>query len=596
MNKKFLLSLFSMFLLLVSVIHADFKDGEYPVKVAILKEYEDDYSMGNNAMLPDATLYVSGGTARLRVNFVPLETMGFTGYLGALWVNGTPATVISTYDEIDEYNDSETGIDERMIGQKYPRTLEFTVDLNNEIQPCTVYVPAMAEFGDGEQNARIKITYPEGFAEEPVISTEENVSERSEEISQKQEPSTSPNDSAQDDNKGEKYYTVPIKLWHSVEDRESMGNGSMTNEANIYSKDGKMTLYIASNQMTVSTITASLINLYYDNGTEFVKATPYSYNMKIDGFTELRPEVFSMPLKNKDEYLFVMVDPKVEPMGDDPIKARFKFDFANMKEINKADAKLIKLAEHGKAKPQYDASKEYTKTDKGISIDVPAGSFQQDYTFYANQIRGEELNKYKKDFDSLAIIKAYKLSALGTLDTIPYDAKRPINDLRESFQPKNPVTITLPIEESAIDVKLYAIDGETKSELEFTQNADTISFEYNKFVPFILVYKKDMQAKNVTDTKNRSQVTSNNTAPNTPAKNTVKDLLFNVSKVKTYENKMFITFYIILLFTLLSVSIYVIQKYYKKLKNELYYAEFLKLKLEKQNLLLINKMANEEEE
>ncbi len=579
-NKKFLFSLLTLLALFFNIVHADVKDGDYQVKVSLLKAYEDDYSMGNNAMLSDATLYVNNGTARLRVNFVPLEFNGFTGFLGSLSVNGTPATIISTYNDVDDYNNSENGIDARMKGKLYPRTLEFPIDLQTDIFPCTVYVPVMAEMGVGEQNARIKITYPEGF-NEAVASTSDK-SDKNDNNDNQDDDKNIPDDTTSDDNDKEKYYTVPIKLWHAIEDKASMGDGAMTNQANIYTTDGKMTLYVGSNKMTVSTITTSLINLYYDNGTEFVKATPYSYNMKIEGFDELRPEVFSLPIANKNEFLSVMVDPKVEPMGDDPIKARLKIDFANMKEISKDEATLIQKAINGKAKPEQKHNLTQHHVDKGISIDVPANAFNNNYTFYANQIRGEDLNKYKDNFDALDIIKGYKLSALGDLNTIPYDAKKPINNLRKPFQPTKKITITLPIEENAIGIKLYAFDGEAKKELEFNKEQNNIVFEYNKFEPFILVYKKDMDQTPVSLQNNNHN--DDNLAKKSDYKDSVKNIMLN--NKKTYESKGFIVFFILLMILISSLSIFFIKKHYTLLKRELYYAEQLKIRLQEKQMCL----------
>ncbi len=556
MKRKVILPIFAVFILLISFVYAEPKDGEYDVKVCLLKKYEDDFSMGNNAMLPDATLRVKDGKGILRLSFVSLKTQGFEGYLGELYIDGKKAKVISEYDFVDIYNDPDDGIDEIMKGKKYPEFMEVPIDINQDIIPCSVYVPVMGELTDGHQDARIQITYPKGFA-----------------------------DGTAEPKPIEEYYRVPVQLWHAFEDKESMGNKSMKGEANLLIEDGKMTLYLGSDKMEVSGIIASMINMYYDDGNKYVKATPYAFDMKVEGDESLRPEVFSMPLNNKDEFLNLMVDPKVEPMGDDPIKARLKIDFENMKRIDKSEAELVLKSENGSPKQLYDAGKEYTKIDKGIQMIAKSGTFDKDYTFYANAIRGEKLNEIKDNFDALAIVEAFDLSSLGAMESIPYDVKSPINSIRESYQPKKTVKVKIPMAENIIDLKLYAMEEKMK-ELEYQMEDNYVVFDADKFVPFAMVYKKDMTKANATVA---SVDDSDNDADKNKEKDEIKELMLNGQKSNSLKQNVnfpkkrerygFIWIFSIIMIALLIAGIYFIRKYYVILSRELQYAKELEIQL-----------------
>ncbi len=151
------------FIASLSTVNADENIAEYKVNVRLLKAYEDVESMGNKAVVPNATLYVDGDSARLRISLLPLEMDGFKGFLGYFHANGVLANVVSTFPDIDEYNDPETGTDESLKGKLYPKTIEFPVNLKENIVPCTVYVPVMAELGAGSQDARLEVRYPDNL-------------------------------------------------------------------------------------------------------------------------------------------------------------------------------------------------------------------------------------------------------------------------------------------------------------------------------------------------------------------------------------------------------------------------------------------------
>lgn len=131
-------------------------------------------------------------------------------------------------------------------------------------------------------------------------------------------------------------YNVNIALWHQVMDKPSMGNKGLMPEAEIQIKDGKLTMFMETQIIQVTGITASLVSFFYfdESKQDFVKAEARAYNFEIDG--QKRPQIFIFPITYGQEYYRCMVDPKVEVMGDKPIEARLKVDWNSLKKIDKS--------------------------------------------------------------------------------------------------------------------------------------------------------------------------------------------------------------------------------------------------------------------
>ncbi len=149
------------------------EDGTYQVQVDLWNASADKASMGNAALNHNAVLTVKNAKGTLKVEFKGMTFAGLTGYLSQLDLmtdieynefsypekySTVPATVISTYDYVDEYN-SEDSTDDRCRGKKYPRELEIPVELGQEFTWVHVYVPVMGSFDAGDQEARIKVDY-----------------------------------------------------------------------------------------------------------------------------------------------------------------------------------------------------------------------------------------------------------------------------------------------------------------------------------------------------------------------------------------------------------------------------------------------------
>jgi hypothetical protein len=149
------------------------EDGEYTLPVSLWHASSDQASMGNNALEQTAKLGVEDGQGTLQLTFKPLEFMGLTGYLSQLDLlsniefnennypvnyNLLPATVLSTYDVVDQFNHPDS-TDPNCAGKPYPKEVTVPVTPGQEYTWVHVYVPVMGSMGFGDQVARIKLDW-----------------------------------------------------------------------------------------------------------------------------------------------------------------------------------------------------------------------------------------------------------------------------------------------------------------------------------------------------------------------------------------------------------------------------------------------------
>ena len=161
-------------------------DGVYTIDGRMWHASADQPSMGNAALSKPMQVVVSTDketgktTAVLRMEYTPLTTSGFEGYLAELnyfpgWEGGktgydmpngetpVPATVESYYeDTYDSYNDPKTGTDSNVKGKLYPHIMNLTLDsLGDSEVWVQVYVPVMEALntGSGRQYAKIQLDW-----------------------------------------------------------------------------------------------------------------------------------------------------------------------------------------------------------------------------------------------------------------------------------------------------------------------------------------------------------------------------------------------------------------------------------------------------
>lgn len=299
------------------------------------------------------------------------------------------------------------------------------------------------------------------------------------------------------------YYKIPVKLWHAYEEKESMGNKAMVQVAELEVKDKEGYLYIGSGKMEYMSITASLINIYFQKEDgNYYPAEPGDFEMEIPKEHDKRPCVFKTKLINMDEMLKVFVDPKVEPMGDEPIRARVKLDYNSIEKIDKDEAELIKKFETGPTKPEFNKDAPGEAENKNLIVNYEPETFTEEFSFYGNKLTGKNAEKYSQDFDKLDQVNVFKIEFLGPLNEITEDDKN-IQDKRERIMPQKEMDLRLPLlkfkKEDNLTLYDYT-DGE-KKKIDFTVDNDHVKTRVKNPGVYVLVKSDTLTQSAVTDTK-----------------------------------------------------------------------------------------------
>ena len=405
------------------------------VKVMLLKKTEDVPSMAQKALKPEAKWIEKGNERLLTLEFLPLDFMGTRGYLGEVTVDGQSVQVADSYKDYDSYNDPQKGSDPRMKGKLYPKTVTFSVDPNRAIYDLKFYVPVMGEMGFGEQEARLKIDWPHKGGEKTEPAANKNT------------PPLTPS-APLDFEDG--LYALDVALWHETEDKPSMGNGALDPKAELFVKDGKGTLFLGTKTLKVSNIQASLSRVFYETDEGFSAAAPLCFDLKPENEPLPRPRIFALPLEEKKAMIRLKVDPKVAPMGDEPLNARLKLDFQSVKKIEADENTLAHRAEVGPKKPSFAQAHRYA--DKGVVLSVPEGAFSEGFEFYANALNGRDLQTALGKLNLPAGTKAYNLACRKPVERIPKDYTGSVQALGANLSPQKPVAVAIPFQGAVAEI------------------------------------------------------------------------------------------------------------------------------------------------
>lgn len=405
------------------------------VKVMLLKKTEDVPSMAQKALKPEAKWIEKGNERLLTLEFLPLDFMGTRGYLGEVTVEGQGVQVADSYKDYDSYNDPQKGSDPRMKGKLYPKTVTFSVDPNRAIYDLKFYVPVMGEMGFGEQEARLKIDWPHKGGEKTEPAANKNT------------PPLTPS-APLDFEDG--LYALDVALWHETEDKPSMGNGALDPKAELFVKDGKGTLFLGTKTLKVSNIQASLSRVFYETDEGFSAAAPLCFDLKPENEPLPRPRIFALPLEEKKAMIRLKVDPKVAPMGDEPLNARLKLDFQSVKKIEADENTLAHWAEVGPKKPSFAQAHRYA--DKGVVLSVPEGAFSEGFEFYANALNGRDLQTALGKLNLPAGTKAYNLACRKPVERIPKDYTGSVQALGTNLSPQKPVAAAIPFQGAVAEI------------------------------------------------------------------------------------------------------------------------------------------------
>ena len=126
------------------------------------------------------------------------------------------------------------------------------------------------------------------------------------------------------------YYQVSVRLWHSSMNKASMGDDAIVRKAYVHIDDDTVTMRLVTKEMETSGIIAHLHDFYI-----YLDGDYQSANLAAETGDYWIYE-FDLP-NSSSQFYRCMVDPQVDVMGDDPVKARLKVNWSGKKEITYAD-------------------------------------------------------------------------------------------------------------------------------------------------------------------------------------------------------------------------------------------------------------------
>lgn len=399
-------------------------------------------------------------------------------------------------------------------------------------------------------------------------------------------------------------YKVPIKLMHAIEDKLSMGNVALNQTGELLVENGQAYLFISVNKIQIQNITAGLVNLYYLDEKNYISAEANDYSIQVDESLERRPSVFKIPIKKYSNDLEVLVDPKVEPMGDKPIKARLNVDLDKIKKIDLKESEIIEKFNTGIKKPAFNSDLAGKKIDKSFILEFRENTFNEDFNFYANKLNSDRAEEINKLFNPLDIVEIYKLETLGDLEEIPY-GREDIQSLRKNILPKGIVNIGIPVKsiKPEDNPNIYQIKDGTKVNLNYSIKDGCFFIESDSLGEFVVVKeekidnsnkskigdfkknetkKKSSKSMPIKKNKKRSEFKNENSSSkkipiNTSSKiNNVQEKVSSIDKVafrninnqETRENGLVIFLIAVLVIFINVISIIILSRNYKIILEE----------------------------
>lgn len=178
--------------------------------------------------------------------------------------------------------------------------------------------------------------------------------------------------SSSDTDNDDGYYSVSVRLWHSSMNKASMGDDAVNSKAYVHIDDGDVTMRLVTKKMNVSGITAHLHDFWIYIDGEYEEAELIS--------TESSKWIYEFELPNDTStYYKCQVDPQVDVMGDDPVKARLKVTWSSLKEVDEDDWDDLEGStdddddDDSSSSSTQSAGAELTHADTGIRVQGNTG-------------------------------------------------------------------------------------------------------------------------------------------------------------------------------------------------------------------------------
>lgn len=323
------------------------EDGEYTVDAKFLKEGSTTETSMANLALNSASLKVENGKITVFLNMQEMEMYGMKATVDEISyqnIDGTWQKADITQSEnniptqfafILPENKSYTDIQFFYLGHSAKARLYL--DLANIVEVITVDKTDLKTLID-----QVKTYHQEDYtstsfqALETALNTastvysnenatqdeiDEQVELLNKAISQLSKKPVSGIELLNEDG----VYQLPVHLWNATADKASMADSALVEKAIIKVENGKKTITIYTQKMTMGTIEAYLqeLKLVNSDGTY----TNVEANTRD---SQGNPTSFTFELPHTEEYIDVMVNPHVALMGNQDIAARLKLDYSQL--------------------------------------------------------------------------------------------------------------------------------------------------------------------------------------------------------------------------------------------------------------------------
>ena len=316
-------------------------------------------------------------------------------------------------------------------------------------------------------------------------------------------------DDSDDDKSGsdedDGYYEVNVRLWHATMNKASMGDPAIVRKAYVHIDDGDITMRLQTKKMTTSGITTHLYEFYIYNDGDYEEADLIS--------TENSKWTYEFPLPNDNNtYYKCKVDPRVDVMGDDPVKARLKVDWDSLDEVDEDDWDDLE----GDTDDDDDDDSS-TSSSSGTGSNTTLTSAETGIRA-AGKINGPG---YVLEATRISSGSQYDMTvnALSDADTnqfVLYDVK--LRSGNTYVQPTSSVTLSIPIPAGYDSNKLvmYRINEDgTKGELTGRTNGSYFETSVDHFSLFALAESNQVKAAAASSAGSASSGSSGSTKSTT---------------------------------------------------------------------------------
>lgn len=297
--KKKLISLCLIAVIMIAQVHNVVIAMEYTSKrtyeleVGLWHATKDSASMAKDALTGTATLVVENGTYKIYVDTKEAVIMGFVGYIESMQVEETDGSYTDATIEAqdDTARPTQFSFETTEVTEYYP----IKASIITTLMPMT-------------QSARIKLLNLDEVLEQIEIDEAEAKGDLSKVVNGT--------------------YEVNVNLWHETSDKESMAASSVKAIARIAIRDRVATMYLYTQPMSFGSLVASLQELK-------IQMQDGSYQNAVVEMTseDGNPIGFSFVVPSFEEYLQVLVNPKVAMMGNMDIGARLRVDYSSVTKI-----------------------------------------------------------------------------------------------------------------------------------------------------------------------------------------------------------------------------------------------------------------------